>query len=336
MALSVSHDYSLLRHNTFGMDVKACTFVEYESVEELRAILPELPRPLLHIGQGSNLLFCGDYTGTVLHSRITDFAVISESEVDVLVRAGSGIVWDEFVSRCLENGLFGAENLSGIPGETGASAVQNIGAYGVEACELIESVEVLDSETLELFSFAGSECGYAYRDSIFKKPENKKYIVTHVTYRMRRRWKPVLDYKALAQCFEGRPAPTAEDVRNAVVSMRNSKLPDPVVLGNAGSFFTNPIVTEKTAAALLAEYQDMPHYHAAGGMVKLSAAWLIDRSGWKGRSLGRAGVYGKQPLVLVNLGGASAEDILSLRDAVVADVFNRFGVSLDMEVNKIC
>lgn len=325
---------SLLPHNTFGMDVSADWFFEYFSVKELLEALPQLQRPLLNIGEGSNLLFCGDFHGTVMHCGIRSAEIVSQGDESALVHAGAGLKWDSFVEWCICRGLYGAENLSGIPGEVGASAVQNIGAYGAEACELISSVETVDALTGELLIFEASECGYAYRDSIFKRPENKRYIIVGVTFRLSTEWKPNLKYRALAEVFEGR-TPTAEEVRRAVIAMRDSKLPDPKILGNAGSFFVNPVVRQEKADLLTFLYSDMPRYAAGEELVKLSAAWLIDHAGWKGQKMGRAGVYEKQPLVLVNLGGATGTDILNLANTIINDVYDKFGVELSMEVNRI-
>lgn len=350
MALRIETDYPLLAHNTFGMDVRADRFVEYHSEAELVDALRMLHgERLLNIGGGSNLLFCGDFHGTVLRSAIDSVMVLprpvshSRTVADdgtVCVRVGSGHNWDSFVAQALESGWYGAENLSGIPGDVGASAVQNIGAYGAEIKDLVVKVETINAETCEKRVFAGEECGYAYRDSIFKRPENKKYIITYVTYRLRTSFEPNLSYKALADRFAGcsgglRPAFGAADVRREVVAMRGGKLPNPALLGNAGSFFMNPVVPETVYERLAAQYPGMPHYDAGEGFVKLSAAWLIDQSGWKGRSLGPAGVYEKQPLVLVNRGGATGSDILALASAIISDVSARFGVTLSMEVNRI-
>ena len=220
-----AYGHSLLEHNTFGMEVKADCFFEYGSEEELRGALPHLERPLLNIGRGSNMLFCGDFHGTVLHSAIDGAEIVSTEGDAALVRAGSGYVWDGFVEWCISHGLYGAENLSGIPGEVGAAAVQNIGAYGAEVCRLIREVRTVDAESGEIRVFTADECGYAYRDSIFKRPENKRYIVTSVLLCLSRTWRPDLAYKALSQAFEGR-TPTAAEVRQEVIAMRDSKLPE--------------------------------------------------------------------------------------------------------------
>ena len=338
MALRIEKDYSLLAHNTFGIDVRTDRFIEYHSEAELVEALQMLREErLLNIGGGSNLLFCGDFHGTVLRSAVKSVEQLPATEGGVLVRVGSGCCWDAFVALAVERGWFGAENLSGIPGDVGASAVQNIGAYGAEIRDLVVDVEAIDAETCEKRVFTAAECGYAYRDSIFKRPENKKYIITYVTYRLRTEFSPNLSYKGLADRFAGREVSglSAADIRREVVAMRGEKLPNPAVLGNAGSFFMNPVVPQAKYLALAAQYPDMPHYPAGEGFVKLSAAWLIDRSGWKGRTLGPAGVYEKQPLVLVNRGGASGNDILALATAVVDAVSAQFGVTLSMEVNQI-
>ena len=329
-----AYGHSLLEHNTFGMEVKADCFFEYGSEEELRGALPHLERPLLNIGRGSNLLFCGDFHGTVLHSAIDGAEIVSTEGDAALVRAGSGYVWDGFVEWCISHGLYGAENLSGIPGEVGAAAVQNIGAYGAEVCRLIREVRTVDAESGEIRVFTADECGYAYRDSIFKRPENKRYIVTSVLLCLSRTWRPDLAYKALSQAFEGR-TPTAAEVRQEVIAMRDSKLPDPRALGNGGSFFVNPVVPASKADLLSFLYPEMPRYTAGEGFVKLSAAWLIDKAGWKGQRLGRAGVYEKQPLVLVNLGGAAGSEIIALAEAIIGDIYDKFGVELSMEVNSL-
>ena len=339
MALRIEKDYSLLAHNTFGIDVRADRFVEYHSEAELTEALQMLRgERLLNIGGGSNLLFCGDFHGAVLRSGIKSVELLPSSGAgEALVRVGSGHCWDAFVALAVERGWYGAENLSGIPGDVGASAVQNIGAYGAEIKELVVRVEAIDAETCEKRVFAAAECGYAYRDSIFKRPENKKYIITYVTYRLRTTFVPNLSYKGLADRFAGQEASgiSAAGIRREVVALRGEKLPNPALLGNAGSFFMNPVVPEAVYAGLAARYPGMPHFAAGDGLVKLSAAWLIDQSGWKGRSLGPAGVYEKQPLVLVNRGGATGEDILALASAVIASVSARFGVTLSMEVNQI-
>lgn len=339
MAATILENYSLKGHNTFGIEAKTAFFAEYSSAEDLTGIVKlladgTLPRPVLHIGSGSNLLFVKDFPGTVLHSGIKTVEVFPENGGKIPVKVGSGYVWDDFAAMCSEKGWYGAENLSGIPGETGAAAVQNIGAYGAEAKDIISTVETLDMETGRIRCFENAECGYGYRKSIFKLPENKKYIVTGTTFMLSAEPAWNFSYKALADAFRGRTPENISEVRTMVKSIRDSKLPDPAVLGNAGSFFTNPVVTPEKASQLKEAYPDIPIYPTGNnGEVKLSAGWMIDKCGWKGRSLGNAGVYGRQALVLVNLGGASGSEIAALADAVTASVSEKFGVELRPEVN---
>ena len=331
-------DYSLLHHNTFGMDVRTAHFVEYESVEELCAFLKQknYELPLLHIGRGSNLLFSGDYQGTVLHSLIKGYEVVSETSDTVDVRVGAGEVWDDFVAYTVQKNLYGAVNLSLIPGEVGASAVQNIGAYGVEAKDLIVSVDTVCVSTGELRQFSNEECCYAYRQSIFKQELKGKYIVTHVTYRLSK--VPVwhLDYGNIRTELDKASCPlTLDNLRRIIIRIREEKLPDPAQMGNAGSFFMNPVIPKKQFADLQSIYTDMPSYPAGEDCVKVPAGWMIDRCGWKGKSLGRAGVHARQALVLVNLGGATGKEIMALAEAVVASVKEKFGIDIHPEVNYI-
>lgn len=327
-------DFQLRPYNTFGIEARAAEFIDYTDARDLSDIFPLAGvARWLHIGGGSNLLFTRDYDGLVLHSSATGVEVVAEDDETVDVRACAGLGWDDFVSMCVGRGWTGAENLSLIPGEVGASAVQNIGAYGVEACDLIRRVETFDTENRCHRTFGVSECGYSYRDSRFK--HEKQYIVTHVTYRLSKRFKPDLSYGNLSSIFAGqedRLTPAA--LREAVIGVRRAKLPDPEVTGNAGSFFMNPVVSEDKYRQLLSDYPSMPAYKVAGG-VKLPAGWLIDRCGWKGRSLGRAGVHPMQALVLVNLGGATADDIMRLAATIEADVADKFGVAIKPEVNYI-
>lgn len=329
-------DYSLLGHNTFGMDVKAKRYVEYDSEEELRALIPTLEGKVLHIGGGSNLLFKGDFDGTVLHSAIKGIQVylgIGEND-EVVVRVGAGEVWDDFVAWAVSNGYGGVENLSLIPGEVGASAVQNIGAYGVEAKDVIAKVEAIDLQSGAFRSFGVDECGYAYRQSIFKNELKGRYAITHVTYRLQKHPQLRLDYGNLLAVLSGKENITVEYVRQAIIDIRNAKLPDPKVLGNAGSFFMNPVVSREKFLALQKDYPQMPFYEVEGG-VKIPAGWMIDQCGWKGKSLGRAAVHDKQALVLVNLGGATSDEIVTLCETICRDVREKFGIDIHPEVNLI-
>ncbi|MGN0047706.1 MAG: UDP-N-acetylmuramate dehydrogenase [Bacteroides sp.] len=322
--------------NTFGIEAMANRLLEYASEEELLRLIRSgaVTEPYLHVGAGSNLLFTKDYEGTVLHSRIQGIEVIRQDDDSVDVRVGAGVCWDGFVDYCVEQGWYGAENLSLIPGEVGASAVQNIGAYGVEAKDLILAVEAVSREG-EQRLFSVGECAYAYRDSLFKRPDMKRWFITRVHYRLSRCERFTLDYGAIRQTLASFPSVTLKHVRQAIISIRRAKLPDPAQLGNAGSFFMNPIVARETFDPLLKQYPSMPHYLLEDGRVKIPAGWLIEQCGWKGRSLGRAAVYDKQALVLVNLGGATGTDIVALSDAVCRDVYRKFGISIHPEVNLI-
>ena len=337
----------LTKMNTFGMKVKARCFMEYDSVADLVDIeFEELARPVLHIGGGSNLLFTDDFKGTVLHSMIDFIEVISDEESSpVLVSVGSGVVFDDFCAWAAKEGLWGVENLSYIPGEVGASAVQNIGAYGVEVKDVIHKVYCYDTVEEEFVSFGVEECGYGYRDSIFKSPEIKgRYIVTHVVFALSRTPQPKLEYGHLKEAVAGAAsALTPALVRKEIIRIRKEKLPEPSVMGSAGSFFKNPVISkekfEGIEAAAKAEHGPdvtVPHYDLPDNMVKVPAAWMIEQCGWKGRRSGGAAVYQKQPLVIVNYTGeAFPEEIIGLEKRIIASVKAKFGVELHPEVEHI-
>lgn len=328
--------YSLLPYNTFGIDVSASRFLEYASVAELKEYIAQgaVTTPFLHIGGGSNLLFTKDYDGLILHSRIGGIEVTAEDSQTVSLRVGAGVVWDDFVACCVEHGWYGAENLSLIPGEVGASAVQNIGAYGVEVKDLITAVETVNVQGYGRV-YSVEECEYAYRSSIFKRPENKSVFVTYVRFRLSKEERYTLDYGTIRQELARYPAPTLPIVRKVIIEIRESKLPDPKVMGNAGSFFMNPIVAKEKLEALQRDYPRIPYYELPDGRVKILAGWMIDQCGWKGKSLGPAAVHDKQALVLVNRGGAKGSDIVALSDAVRASVRDKFGIDIHPEVNVI-
>ena len=337
--MKVFKDYPLLLHNTFGMDVKATLFIEYGSVEELKEVLrmPEVKEGRwLHIGGGSNLLFTGDYPGAVLHSAIKGHEIVKENGEEVIVRVGAGEVWDDFVAYTVAQGWYGAENLSLIPGEVGASAVQNIGAYGVEAKDLITEVEAVDVNTGEERVFKNEECGYTYRESVFKLSLKRRYVLTQVSFRLKKTPSYQLDYGNVRAELEKRGCGlTLENVRQTIIDIRNAKLPDPKIQGNAGSFFMNPMVSRSQFEALLAQYPQMPHYEVDARRVKIPAAWMIDQCGWKGKHWGRAGVHDKQALVLVNLGGATGKEIIRLSEEIQKSVSDKFGVCISPEVNYV-
>jgi UDP-N-acetylmuramate dehydrogenase len=401
----------LTKMNTFGMKVKARSFIEYDSVADLVDIeFEELSRPILHIGGGSNLLFTDDFKGTVLHSKINFIEILEDVSADgsssqgadgkVLVSVGSGVVFDDFCAWAAKEGLWGVENLSHIPGEVGASAVQNIGAYGVEVKDVIRTVYCYDTVDEEFVHFDVSDCEYAYRDSVFKDPEVKgRYIVTHVVFALSRTPVPRLDYghlrdavsAAAAQApVKGSKASVHEDavksdadvrvtesaitpslIRKVIIRIRKEKLPDPSIMGSAGSFFKNPVITAEHFARIEAAAKSefgpdykVPHYivepvasgDSAGTEIKVAgadtrgtvvpdgsqpsikvpAAWLIEQCGWKGRRSGGAAVYDKQPLVIVNYTGeAYPEEIIGLERRIIASVKTRFGIDLYPEVEHV-
>ena len=332
--MTIRDNCSLADRNTFGMDVRADRLIDWATTDELKNALPDIEKPVLMIGGGSNLLFMGDFKGTVLHSTITSIDIIDSTDDLVYVKVGAGVVWDDFVAWCTINGFWGVENLSAIPGEVGASAVQNIGAYGAEAKDVIDTVQTICLADGTERDFSNAECRYGYRQSIFKNELKGQYAVAYVIYTLSKVPQPKLGYGALEQEVERLGGPTLANIRQAVISIRNSKLPDPKVLGNAGSFFMNPVVTEQEFNIIRSNYPDVPSYPAPGG-IKVPAGWLIEKTGWKGRSLGPAAVYDKQALVLVNKGGATGADIRHLADTIIADVKRKFGITLSTEVNYI-
>jgi UDP-N-acetylmuramate dehydrogenase len=335
-------NYDLRSQNTFGMKVKCACYVEYGSAAELeRMDWDSLPKPIKHIGEGSNLLFSGDFPGTVLHSDIEYIKYVDVGFDEVPVMVGAGVHWDNFVEETCRHGLWGAENLSLIPGETGAAAVQNIGAYGVEVKDIISGVVCYDMQERKKVKFTVAECGYGYRESMFKHAEGR-YIVTSVLFRLTRKKSPKLEYKGL-EALAAEEDITPMKVRDAIIRIRREKLPDPEETGSAGSFFKNPVVNALKFADVIdmarRDFGDdvvVPHYILSDGTVKIPAAWLIDRCGFKGAREGGAAVYEKQPLVIVNASGdASPADVLALEKRIVDTVQERFGITLSPEVEHL-
>ena len=333
--MNIIENCPLKGHNTFGIDATADVLIEFSSEKDLCDCLKELKKPVLTIGAGSNLLFLNDFHGTILHSAIKGIETVCENDEFVYLRAGSGVLWDDFVSYCVAHGLWGAENLSGIPGEVGASAVQNIGAYGAEVCNIIEEVRTVSMTDGSLHTFSNADCRYGYRDSVFKNELKGKFIVTYVTYRLKRLGEPNLGYGGLSRIVTSSGDMSLNGISAAVRSIRNSKLPDPSVLGNAGSFFMNPVISEAHFKTILEKYPDVPSYPACDGFRKVPAGWLIEQCGWKGKALGAAAVHKQQALILVNTGGASGADIKLLANTVSDSVEERFNIRLKAEVNFI-
>lgn len=298
----------------------------------MAALLRSSASPYIIIGGGSNLLLTRDYAGTVVHAACK--GVVRDG---CRLTCGSGEVWDDIVAQSLRLGLYGAENLSLIPGDVGASAVQNIGAYGVEVKELIDSVRAVEIATGKVRVFSSEECGYGYRMSRFKTDWKGRFLIVSVDYRFSETFVPRLDYGNIREQLEsqGIHEPAAQQLRDAVIAIRKAKLPDPAVEGNAGSFFMNPVVSREHYESLAARYEGMPHYTVDAAHEKIPAGWMIDQCGWKGKSVGRAGVHERQALVLVNRGGATGEEIVALCRQIQHDVKERFGITIEPEVNII-
>lgn len=336
-------NHSLLRHNTFGIDARCRRYVEYSSEGEAKTIacgLTDADRPLLLLGAGSNLLLTSNFNGTVITPE-PRFDVRAEAangnEGDVLLHCWAGTTFDDVVAYAVKKGWHGLENLSLIPGEVGASAVQNIGAYGAEAKDVISEVRAIEIETGKIRVFSNGDCGYSYRQSKFKHEWKDRFLITEVTYKLSLAFEPKLDYGNIRSRLEelNIEHPTAQQLRDVIIAIRREKLPDPSVQGNAGSFFMNPIVSKEKFEQLAAEYPDIPHYVIDDCHIKIPAGWMIEKCGWKGRALGKAGVHSRQALVLVNLGGATGGDILRLCEAVKADVKAKFGIDINPEVNIV-
>lgn len=337
----------LIRHadlssfNTFGIAARAALLGRFHDADQLRALLamPELQgMPRMVLGGGSNVLFTRDFPGAILLNEVPGIAVVREDERHVWVRAGAGVVWHALVLHCVAQGLGGLENLSLIPGKVGAAPMQNIGAYGVEIKDSFAELEALDTRDGSLVTFGPEACRFGYRESFFKREGRDRYVILHVTFRLSKAPHTVrTDYGNIRDELTrmGIDTPTIEDVSDAVIAIRRSKLPDPAVIGNAGSFFKNPVVPQELADRIRKTHPDMPAYPAGSGQVKLAAGWLIEQCGWKGKRMNGHGVHDRQALVLVNHGGASGADILDLSEAVLQSVQERFGVALEREVNIV-
>ena len=333
-------NYSLKHHNTFGMEAKASRFMEYANVEDaqqIAAVLRAGQEPFLIIGSGSNLLLTADFEGIVVHSVIKGIEKRTGEDGATVVRCGSGELWDDVVAWCVGEGLGHLVNLSLIPGEVGASVVQNIGAYGSEVSEFVASIEAVDIATGEQVTIAPADCDYGYRKSKFKTVWKNKYLITAVEYLLPAETQLNVAYGNIRAELERRgiDKPTADELRSTIIGIRQNKLPDPAVEGNAGSFFMNPVVPRAEYEELAALYEGMPHYDVDDEHVKIPAGWMIEQCGWKGKSLGRAGVHAKQALVLVNRGGATGDEVVRLCEAIRRDVKEKFGINIYPEVNIV-
>lgn len=338
--MMIAYQVDLQPYNSFGISITAAAFGRFANIGDLEAILtaknasPFLKNVLI-LGGGSNMLFTKPFDGLVLKNEIKGIELIDEDDDDYYVRAGGGENWHQFVLHCIGNNWTGVENLSLIPGSVGAAPIQNIGAYGVELKDVVHSLQAFHLQEHCLHTFTASECAFDYRDSVFKQQYARQFAIVTVTFKLPKKAKLHTSYGAIAAELERMQImnPDIAAVSRAVIRIRQSKLPDPATIGNAGSFFKNPLVPQQQLLELQQQYANLPHYPAANGYNKIPAAWLIEKAGWKGFRKNDAGVFAQQPLVLVNYGHASGSEIFYLSQQIIDDVFQRFGIQLEREVN---
>jgi UDP-N-acetylmuramate dehydrogenase len=331
----IINNQNLASMNTFGMKVSAERFAVFRNLNDLSKLQLKKEKNLFVLGGGSNVLLTKDFSGLVVKNEITGITIEQEDADTVTVKVGAGENWHEFVTYCIQNNWGGIENLSLIPGNVGASPMQNIGAYGVEIKDVFVSLEAYEIATGKLVVFDKEACQFGYRESVFKRALKGKYIITSVTFQLHK--KPVIktSYGAIQSELEkmGVTTPTIKDVSDAVIAIRRSKLPDPKELGNAGSFFKNPVVAREVLAQIQEQYTEVPHYPIDNNHVKIPAGWLIEKAGWKGKRFDNYGVHQYQALVLVNYGGAKGEEILNLSEKIIQDILQKFQIQLEREVN---
>ena len=334
--MNIRHEVSLLPYNTFGISATASVFAESDHVVELADFLRSCSKPYdaLVLGGGSNILFVSDRCNTVVHPLMKGIELIDETNDDVLVRAGAGEIWDDFVSWCVENHYAGVENLSYIPGTVGACPIQNIGAYGAEAKDTIETVETIEKATGETITFNKQQCLFDYRDSFFKKNKGK-YLITAVQFRLSKRFEPNVKYAGLEAELSDNADITPKTIRQAIITIRRRKFPNPAILGNAGSFFKNPTIDAQKAREITLLHPQAPLYSASQDYWKISAAWLIQQCGWTGKRDGHVGTHEWHPLIIVNYGGANGKDVLHFSRNIIESVNEKFGVDLQPEVNIV-
>lgn len=336
--MEVRENYSLKNYNTFGIDVKCRYFVESDTESEFLEFVSSYelkPEEIMVLGEGSNFLFTDDFDGTVFYPTMKGMEIVEENEEHVWVKVGAGEVWDDFVAWTVEQGYGGVENLSFIPGHVGAAPVQNVGAYGMEAGDTIERVEAIQIEKARKETISAAACRFAYRDSIFKGEWKNRYIVTYVVFRLTKVPEFRLNYGSVREELQKLGEVSLKNIRRAIIQIRRAKLPDVKDLPNAGSFFKNPVVSREQAGQLKERYPELPVYPVDEDRVKLAAGWLIEQCGWKGKDLGKAGVYEKQALILVNRAGASGVEVARLANEVKKSVFMTFGVWIEPEVYVI-
>jgi UDP-N-acetylmuramate dehydrogenase len=336
--MELKRNIELKAYNTFGVSAKATLFSQIWRTDDLQKVIEKnraLHMELYPLGGGSNILLTGDIDKWVLINHLKGISILSENDEEVRLEVMSGENWHEFVLYTLEHKYYGLENLSLIPGLVGAAPIQNIGAYGVEVKDFIESLEYIDLMTGDIKKIGNADMHFEYRNSIFKQELKSKVFISSVVFKLHKDPKVNVQYKALIDELEARgiTKPSPKDISDAVIAVRKSKLPDPALIGNSGSFFKNPVVDSHLLEILETKFESVPHYPAESGKVKLAAGWLIEKAGWKGYREGAIGVHDKQALVLVNYGGGKGSDIKALSDKIIADIKNKFGVTLEREVN---
>ena len=336
--MKISENQNLKDYNTFGMEVFARRFLQIENAGEVPALITEYlhQEPFYILGGGSNTLFTKDFDGSIVHPVFTGIEVVEQAWDAVVLRVAAGEPWDNLIQYCIRHELFGIENLTGIPGWVGSAPVQNIGAYGVEVKDTILKVEGYVISTGKSLTLSNAECRFAYRNSIFKQELKHNFIITHVWFQLSKKKHFTLSYQGLAKALEERELPlTLHSVSDCVRKIRDTKLPDPTIVGNGGSFFKNPVIPEEKYRELQTNFPDLVAYDAPDGLKKLSAGQLIEKAGWKGKRMGNAGTWKNQALVLVNYGGATPKEVLEVAETIIHDVNSLFDITLEMEINRI-
>lgn len=335
---NILENFSLKEHNSFGIKASASYYISFSGIVEIQNFIKSgllQGIPWLVLGGGSNILFTKDFEGLIIHPLLKGFKILSETDEMVTIQAAAGERWDDLVKYAVDNNLCGLENLSLIPGSVGASPIQNIGAYGAEVAEVIETVKGIDIDTGKIIEYQRDECHFGYRDSIFKSELKNKFLITSVTFKLFKKSGLKLDYGNLREEAERLGEITLQNVRQAVINIRKSKLPDPAVTGNAGSFFKNPVISNSVFENMVGQYPEAPFYKVSDELVKIPAGWLIEKCGWKGKSQGNVGVHDKQALIIVNKGNASGKEIFEFSESILQCVYKSFGIKLEREVNII-
>jgi UDP-N-acetylmuramate dehydrogenase len=331
-----TNNQNLKSFNTFGIEAHAKYFARFKSSKDLIDLLQQVTNPLLVLGGGSNILLTKDFDGSVLKNEIEGIELIKENDIHSYVKVGAGVIWHNFVLWAIENNLGGCENMSLIPGSVGAAPMQNIGAYGVELESIFHELEAVSIENKSIKTFDNEACDFGYRYSIFKGPLKNKYIITSVTFRLNKHHKLNTSYGAIEEQLNKMGLEkNIKNISNAIIAIRKQKLPDPKKIGNSGSFFKNPVIDNATFQKLKKEYPNIVGYPASNKQTKIAAGWLIDQAGWKGYKKNEAGVHKNQALVIVNYGNAKGKEIWQLSQDILESIFDKYGITLEREVNII-